>query len=104
MPSLAMRAPNAQKSRFIFAQVKNVGLFGVLVTFRALRLPVKTDRRLMPPVPDQLPPPIRRFVNRRAELDALDRLTTAPRAGEVPVVIVSGMSGAGKTATSLHWA
>jgi NB-ARC domain-containing protein len=58
----------------------------------------------MPPVADQLPPPIRRFVNRRAELDALDRLTSTPRGGEAPVVIAHGMSGVGKTATSLHWA
>jgi hypothetical protein len=58
----------------------------------------------MLPVPDQLPPSTRRFVNRRAELDALDRLTSAPREGGTPVVIIRGMSGVGKTATSRHWA
>jgi hypothetical protein len=58
----------------------------------------------MLPVPDQLPPSTRRFVNRRAELDALDRLTSAPRDGGAPVVVVCGMSGVGKTATSRHWA
>jgi hypothetical protein len=87
-----------------YSQVENVGLWSA----RQASHPKIVHQRLIDapllPVPDQLPPSTRRFVNRRAELDALDRLTSAPRDGEAPVVIVYGMSGVGKTATSRHWA
>jgi DNA-binding SARP family transcriptional activator/tetratricopeptide (TPR) repeat protein len=64
----------------------------------------------VPPVPAQLPPDIRGFTGRRAELDALDELAAMPRAaangaGErpLPIGIVAGVAGVGKTGLALHW-
>ncbi|WP_199439330.1 tetratricopeptide repeat protein [Umezawaea beigongshangensis] len=55
--------------------------------------------------PKQLPPPPGQFVNRVDALGALDRLTSAVEADAPPlVVVVSGMSGVGKSAVVLRWA
>src|SRR5215467_4960590 len=64
----------------------------------------------IPPVPAQLPPDVRGFTGRRAELDALDELAAIPQAaangaGErpLPIGIVAGVAGVGKTGLALHW-
>jgi DNA-binding SARP family transcriptional activator/Tfp pilus assembly protein PilF len=64
----------------------------------------------VPPVPAQLPPDVRGFTGRRAELDALDELAAIPQAaangtGErpLPIGIVAGVAGVGKTGLALHW-
>src|SRR5262249_58707367 len=62
------------------------------------------------PVPAQLPPAVRGFAGRGAELARLEAvLAQAQRersAGPAAVVIsaVSGMAGVGKTALAVHWA
>jgi DNA-binding SARP family transcriptional activator/tetratricopeptide (TPR) repeat protein len=61
------------------------------------------------PVPAQLPPDVRGFMGRRAELDALDELAamsgTANGAGErhLPIGIIAGVAGVGKTGLAVHW-
>ena len=64
----------------------------------------------VPPVPAQLPPDVRGFTGRRAELDALDELAVMPGAaangaGErpLPIGIIAGVAGVGKTGLVLHW-
>jgi DNA-binding SARP family transcriptional activator/tetratricopeptide (TPR) repeat protein len=64
----------------------------------------------VPPVPAQLPPDVRGFTGRRAELDALDQLAVMPGAaangaGErpLPIGIIAGVAGVGKTGLVLHW-
>src|SRR5215471_5272013 len=64
----------------------------------------------VPPVPAQLPPDVRGFTGRRAELDALDELALMPEAaangaGErpLPIGIIAGVAGVGKTGLVLHW-
>src|SRR5499427_685995 len=64
----------------------------------------------LPPVPAQLPPDVRGFTGRRAELDALDELALMPEAaangaGErpLPIGIIAGVAGVGKTGLVLHW-
>lgn len=58
---------------------------------------------LRAPVPRQLPPPVRGFVDREAELRTLDRLLLG--GGDEPrSVVVCGPGGAGKTALVVHWA
>jgi tetratricopeptide (TPR) repeat protein len=62
--------------------------------------------------PRQLPADVSAFVNRRAELRRLTRLTTAQttrRSGgahrtAAAVVVITGSAGVGKTALALHWA
>ncbi|MEQ4300002.1 tetratricopeptide repeat protein [Plantactinospora sp. B6F1] len=62
-----------------------------------------------PAVPAQLPADVARFSGRTAELDRLDRLLTRSgrdgRAdpGPVPVVVLAGTAGVGKTALALRW-
>ncbi|NES27073.1 tetratricopeptide repeat protein [Micromonospora terminaliae] len=62
------------------------------------------------PVPAQLPVAVRGFVGRRPELARLDALLRSARAahadqpGTLPIVVVSGTAGAGKTALAVHWA
>jgi DNA-binding SARP family transcriptional activator len=63
-----------------------------------------------PPVPAQLPPDVRGFTGRHAELAALDGLaaasgTAANGAGgrPLPIGIVAGVAGVGKTGLALHW-
>lgn len=64
----------------------------------------------VPPVPAQLPPDVRGFTGRHAELDALDELAVVPEAagngaGErpLPIGIIAGVAGVGKTGLALHW-
>jgi DNA-binding SARP family transcriptional activator len=63
-----------------------------------------------PPVPAQLPPDVRGFTGRRAELDALDELAAASGAAAdgaggrpLPIGIIAGVAGVGKTGLALHW-
>jgi DNA-binding SARP family transcriptional activator/tetratricopeptide (TPR) repeat protein len=53
------------------------------------------------PAPAQLPPAPCTFIDRAAELAALDGAT---RDGGPPVVVISGTAGVGKTALAVHWA
>jgi tetratricopeptide (TPR) repeat protein len=57
-------------------------------------------------VPAQLPPDVRCFTGREAQLAQLDALI--PKAGEQPTTVViasvSGTAGVGKTALAVHWA
>ncbi|WBB62486.1 tetratricopeptide repeat protein [Streptomyces sp. WMMC500] len=55
------------------------------------------------PVPSQLPADVYGFSGRGGELRALDEpLSAGP--GPLPVLVVSGTAGAGKTALAVHWA
>ncbi|MFI1204855.1 hypothetical protein ACH4VR_36420 [Streptomyces sp. NPDC020883] len=54
---------------------------------------------VMYPVPCQLPPAPRHFVNRSEQLRALE---TARRAGAT-LLAISGLAGAGKTGLAIHW-
>ena len=63
-----------------------------------------------PPVPAQLPPDVRGFTGRRAELDALDELATASGTAAdgaggrpLPIGIIAGVAGVGKTGLAVHW-
>jgi DNA-binding SARP family transcriptional activator/tetratricopeptide (TPR) repeat protein len=62
------------------------------------------------PVPAQLPPAVPGFAGRAAELASLDSIAfeTEPddrgRSAAVPICVVSGTAGVGKTALAVHWA
>ena len=57
------------------------------------------------PVPRQLPPDVAGFTCRGGELSALDELLRTARAEDrVPIGVVSGPAGVGKTALAVHWA
>ena len=59
------------------------------------------------PVPRQLPPGVRVFTGRKAELDFLACLPDAPGPDSGNTVVISaigGTAGVGKTALALHWA
>ncbi|WP_018682915.1 AfsR/SARP family transcriptional regulator [Actinokineospora enzanensis] len=57
------------------------------------------------PVPRQLPAPPTPFVGRRADLDRLDGILADQRAGDsVPIAVVGGIGGIGKTWLALQWA
>jgi DNA-binding SARP family transcriptional activator/tetratricopeptide (TPR) repeat protein len=61
------------------------------------------------PAPRQLPPDVRGFIGRRTELDALDELAAVPAAANgagdrpLPIGIIAGVAGVGKTGLALHW-
>jgi tetratricopeptide (TPR) repeat protein len=60
-----------------------------------------------PPVPAQLPADVTGFTGRATELSTLDALlaggaSAAP--GPMPVVLLTGTAGVGKTALAVHWA
>jgi transcriptional regulator with XRE-family HTH domain len=59
-----------------------------------------------PPTPRQLPPAMRFFVGRAAELKALDALLDqlATAHSTAMTAAICGMAGVGKTALALHWA
>ena len=58
-----------------------------------------------PPTPRQLPAPMPGFTGREGYLAELDRMLAAPRsAPAVPLALLSGTAGVGKTALALHWA
>jgi DNA-binding SARP family transcriptional activator/tetratricopeptide (TPR) repeat protein len=69
---------------------------------------VKKDNS-QPAVPRELPPAVRGFTGRAAELEALTRLLDQP-AGQVPepaavvISVIGGMAGVGKTALAVQWA
>lgn len=58
------------------------------------------------PPPRQLPPSIRHFVGRSAELSALTALLTAQTdvGGAAVIAALDGTAGVGKTALAVHWA
>jgi tetratricopeptide (TPR) repeat protein len=57
------------------------------------------------PTPKQLPPRPPQFVNRKREVEQLDRLLVGSTENATPpVVIVVGAAGVGKSATSGYWA
>lgn len=56
-------------------------------------------------VPHQLPPAQSSFVNRRREWQLISSLLDAPADRDrLPVVVLSGMGGVGKTAMAIQWA
>ncbi|CCH18197.1 Signal transduction response regulator, SARP family [Micromonospora lupini str. Lupac 08] len=65
-----------------------------------------TRPALTHPVPAQLPSDVRGFAGRRVELAQLDalRATADAHPGAVPVAVLSGLAGVGKTALAVHWA
>lgn len=64
-------------------------------------VPVDLGERQEIPAPAQLPHDIPDFVGRAPELAELDR---SARAAHVPLVVVTGTAGVGKTALARHWA
>ncbi|WP_422739882.1 AfsR/SARP family transcriptional regulator [Micromonospora sp. WMMD729] len=58
------------------------------------------------PIPAQLPSDVRGFAGRDAELARLDvlRASAEERPGGVPLAVLSGAGGVGKTALAVHWA
>lgn len=66
----------------------------------------RPDHQHSPVVPRQLPSSVRHFVGRLDELGTLDNLAgeAARDGGAVPVAVISGMAGIGKTALAVHWA
>lgn len=65
-------------------------------------------RPAVEPVPRQLPNVTRHFSGRVDELkgltEMLDRAVTDPDQGTVPVLVVDGMAGVGKTSLAVRWA
>jgi DNA-binding SARP family transcriptional activator/tetratricopeptide (TPR) repeat protein len=58
-----------------------------------------------PPVPSQLPPAASHFTGRSRYLAELDQLAaTCGRSSTVPIALVIGAAGVGKTALVAHWA
>ena len=56
-------------------------------------------------VPRQLPPAVRNFTARAAELTRLTELAGQGRAdGSGRIIVISGMAGVGKTSLAVHWA
>jgi len=57
-------------------------------------------------VPRQLPPAVRQFTGRRAEMDALSGLgeNTEQPDGAVVISTIGGTAGIGKTTLAIHWA
>jgi nucleoside phosphorylase/tetratricopeptide (TPR) repeat protein len=56
------------------------------------------------PVPRQLPVPGRHLVGRAGLLSRLDELLLRPGGRPVPIAVLAGMAGAGKTALAVRWA
>jgi DNA-binding SARP family transcriptional activator/tetratricopeptide (TPR) repeat protein len=62
-----------------------------------------TPEPAAPAVPRLLPPQVRHFAGRQAELDWLAR-SLKETAGHVMVSVISGLAGVGKTTLALRWA
>ncbi|GAA0743716.1 tetratricopeptide repeat protein [Dactylosporangium roseum] len=60
--------------------------------------------RPVPDVPAQLPPAVNGFVGRAAELMLLDDVLAGGPGPAVPIAVLSGTAGVGKTALAVHWA
>ncbi|GAA2690847.1 XRE family transcriptional regulator [Actinosynnema pretiosum subsp. pretiosum] len=58
----------------------------------------------VPQVPRELPAGARHFVEREAELAALERALEPRTDGQPSLVVISGTAGVGKTALALRWA
>ncbi|WP_163505310.1 AfsR/SARP family transcriptional regulator [Fodinicola acaciae] len=56
----------------------------------------------LPSVPRQLPPGVHGFAGRECELAALDGLLD-PRRRSLPVAVIAGTAGIGKTTLAVHW-
>jgi len=54
--------------------------------------------------PAQLPAGTAAFVDRQAELSTLDGVLAAGGRGSVPIVVIDGPAGVGKTTLAVHWA
>ncbi|HEU4421180.1 MAG TPA: BTAD domain-containing putative transcriptional regulator [Pilimelia sp.] len=55
-------------------------------------------------VPAQLPAAVAAFTGRAASLEELDRLLPAADEPAVPITVITGTAGVGKTALAVHWA
>jgi tetratricopeptide (TPR) repeat protein len=64
--------------------------------------PQKDPDLLRRPIPRQLPPGTKVFTGRATALAALDRCVDAQDA--VPIMVLTGLPGVGKTALAVHWA
>ncbi|MCA2217393.1 ATP-binding protein [Jidongwangia harbinensis] len=73
---------------------------------RTASAPARPDAPAAPgPTPAQLPAGPAGFVGRDREIDALDaRLEVTAGASGVPITVISGTAGVGKTALAVHWA
>jgi tetratricopeptide (TPR) repeat protein len=77
----------------------------VLAESRIPRRPtVALTRSPTGPPPRQLPPTSGPFVAREAEFAELTRRLLRPAQQAVPIVVLAGLPGVGKTALALHWA
>lgn len=77
-----------------------VAAYQALLADDAWRTIVPPKRRL---VPATLPGDVPDFVGRQHELAELGQALTQPEGAAVPVAVVSGTAGVGKTALALHW-
>ena len=55
-------------------------------------------------IPRQLPPAVRPFAGRRAELATLSAMLEEAAPNTAAVTVIAGMGGVGKTALAVHWA
>ncbi|MGW1075952.1 helix-turn-helix domain-containing protein [Streptomyces sp. NPDC002537] len=83
-----------------------LGARGELLSAHRVGSTVRRPRRTSRP-PFQLPPDTSHFTGRHEEMAELDGVAARPdlaRRGSVPVVLIDGMPGVGKTALALRWA
>jgi transcriptional regulator with XRE-family HTH domain/tetratricopeptide (TPR) repeat protein len=79
----------------------------LLSTARSARLPGdEAPPRQGRVPPRQLPAAVRAFTGREAELDALNALRRGSdsASGTMPISVIDGMAGIGKTTLAVHWA
>ncbi|MFJ6795421.1 BTAD domain-containing putative transcriptional regulator [Streptomyces sp. NPDC091268] len=77
-----------------------VAAYGALLAADAGQRSPAPRRRL---VPATLPADVADFVGRQAELAFLDQVLLEGAGTAVPIAVVSGTAGVGKTALALHW-